>query len=182
MWNGLLPRGLLANGILLIAFRERRWRVDYGLSPTRTMLAVPYRAKDVPTQKAEFGHPDIAIILTCLSYYYTGLSEEQLRFSFGILFKQHESSFDYDLWIRTCPAVAETLRALNGVNIESVEQWNKPLFPLFSRNQATIDFYLSNVVFPKEAKEFPSKLSTSGWDLAEKKERVLTGKLEAMVT
>ena len=183
LWGGLLLlRGLLANGILLIAFRERRWRVDYGLAPARTMLAVPYRAKDVPAQRAEFGHPDIAIILTCLSYYYAGLNEEQLRVSFGILFKQHDPSFDYELWVRACPATPETLRTLNGVNIESVEQWNKSLFPLFSRNQATIDFYLSNVVFPKEAKEFPSKLSTSGWDLAEKKERVLTGKLEAMVT
>ena len=178
MWSGLLLlRGLLANGILLFAFRERRWRVDYGLSPTRTMLAVPYRAKDVPAQRAEFGHPDVAIVLTCLSYYYAGLSEEQLRLSFRILFKQHDPSFDYDLWIRACPTIPESLRTLSAVNIESVGQWNNSLFPLFSRNQATIDLYLSNVVFPREAKEFPSKLSSSGWDLAEKKERVLTGKL-----
>ena len=178
LWGGLLLlRGLLANAILLIVFRERRWRVDYGLAPTRTMLAVPYRAKDVPAQRAEFGHPDIAIILTCLSYYYAGLSEEQLRLSFRILFKQHESSFNYDLWVRASPAVPESLRTLSGVNIESVEQWNKSLFPLFSHNRATINFYLSKVVFPAEAKEFPSKLSSSGSDLAEKKERPLTGKL-----
>ena len=173
----LLLRGLLANGILLFTFRERRWRVDYGLAPARTMLAVPYRAKDVPAQRAEFGHPDVAIILTCLSYYYGGLSEEQLRLSFGILFKQHDPSFDYDLWVRACPVVPESLRTSSSVNIESVEQWNKSLFPLFSRNQATIDFYLSRVVFPREAKEFPSKLSSSGWDLADKKECPLTGKL-----
>ena len=178
LWGGLLLlRGLLATGILLFAFRERRWRVDYGLAPTRTMLAVPYRAKDVPTQRAEFGHPDIAIILTCLSYYYDGLGEEQLRLSFGILFKHHDPSLDYDLWVRACPAIPEPLRTISGVNIDSLEQWNKSLFPLFSRNQATIDFYLSNVVFPREANEFPAKLSSSGWDLAEKKERLLTGKL-----
>ena len=177
MWSGLLLlRGLLANGILLFAFRERRWRVDYGLAPTRTMLAVPYRAKDVPAQRAEFGHPDIAIILTCLSYYYAGLSEEQLRLSFMILFKQHDPSFDYDLWVRASLVVPESLRTISGVNVNSLAQWNNFLLPLFSRNRATIDFYLSNVVFPKEAKEFPSKLSTSGWDLAEKKERLLTGK------
>jgi len=180
LWSGLLLlRGLLATGILLYAFRERRWRVDYGLSPTRTpptMLAVPYRAKDVPAQRAEFGHPDIAIILTCLSYYYGGLSEDQLRLSFEILLKQDDPSLDYDLWVKDCPAVPDCLQTLSGVNIKSSEQWNKSLFPLFKRNRATVDFYLSSVVFPKEAKEFPSKLSCSGWDLAEKKERLLTGK------
>ena len=177
MWGGLLLlRGLLATGILLYAFRERRWRVDYGLAPMRTMLAVPYRAKDVPAQRAEFGHPDIAIILTCLSYYYGGLSEEQLRLSFEILLKQDDPTLDYDLWVQHCPAVPEELRTLSGVNIKSSEQWKEFLLPLFKRNRATVDFYLSSVVFPKEAKEFPSKLSCSGWDLAEKKECLLTGK------
>ncbi|KAH0834182.1 hypothetical protein J3R83DRAFT_11491 [Lanmaoa asiatica] len=181
LWGGLLLlRGLLATGILLFAFRERRWRVDYGLAPTRTMLAVPYRAKDIPAQRAEFGHPDIAVILTCLSYYYGGLSEEQLKVSFEILLKQDDPSLDYDLWVRGCPAVPESLQTLNGINIKSSEQWSKFLLPLFKRNRATVDFYLSNVVFPKEAKEFPSKLSCSGWDLAEKKERLLTGKSRIM--
>jgi hypothetical protein len=69
LWSGLLLiRGLLAHGILVYALKERRWRIDYGLDHQRTMLAVPYRAKDVPSCRAEFGHPDIAIILTCLSY------------------------------------------------------------------------------------------------------------------
>ena len=177
VWSGLLLlRGLLATGILLYAFRERRWRVDYGLALMRTMLAVPYRAKDVPAQRAEFGHPDIAIILTCLSYYYDGLREEQLRLSFEILLQQDDPTSDYDLWVRECPTVPECIQTISGVNIKSSEQWNKLLFPLFKQNRATVDFYLSSVVFPKEAKEFPSKLSCSGWDLAEKKERLLTGK------
>ena len=177
VWGGLLLlRGLLTSGILLYVFRERRWRVDYGLAPTRTMLAVPYRAKDVPAQRAEFGHPDMAIILTCLSYYYGGLSEEQLRICFEILLKQDDPSLDYDLWVQDCSAVPDCLRTLSGVNIKSSEQWNEFLFPLFKRNRATVDFYLSSVVFPKAAKEFPSKLSCSGWDLAEKKDRLLTGK------
>lgn len=176
LWGGLLLlRGLLATGILLFAFTERRWRVDYGLPPTRTMLAVPYRAKDVPAQRAEFGHPDVAIILTCLSYYYGGLNEEQLRVSLEILLKQEDPSLDYGLWIRGCPDVPEDLLTWSGINIKSSEQWQKSLLPLFSRNKATVDFYLSRVVFPREAKEFPLKLSSSGWDLAEQRERLLTG-------
>lgn len=176
LWGGLLLlRGLLATGILLFAFTERRWRVDYGLAPSRTMLAVPYRAKDVPAQRAEFGHPDVAITLTCLSYYYGGLNEEQLRASFEILLKQDDPSLDYDLWVRGCPDIPEDLLTWSGINIKSSEQWRMFLLPLFSRNKATVDFYLSRVVFPREAKEFPSKLSCSGWDLAEKRERLLTG-------
>ncbi len=43
----LLLRGLLmdSDGVLGYVLKERRWRVDYGLDPTRTLLAVPYRAK-----------------------------------------------------------------------------------------------------------------------------------------
>ena len=176
LWGGLLLlRGLLATGILLFAFRERRWRVDYGLAPNRTMLAVPYRAKDVPAQRAEFGHPDVAIILTCLSYYYGGLDDEQLRLSFEILLKQDDPSVDYDLWVQGSSSVPEELQTLNGINIKSSEQWRNLLKPLFSWNKATIDFYLSRVVFPREAKEFPKKISCSGWDLAEKRQRLVTG-------
>jgi hypothetical protein len=48
LWSGLLLlRGLLVEGegILGYVLKERRWRVDYGLHPIRTLLAVPYRAK-----------------------------------------------------------------------------------------------------------------------------------------
>ena len=40
--HGLLMEG---EGILGYVLKERRWRVDYGLDPGRTLLAVPYRAK-----------------------------------------------------------------------------------------------------------------------------------------
>ena len=176
LWGGLLLlRGLLATDILLFAFKDQRWRVDYGLAPKRAVLAVPYRAKDVPAPKAEFGHPDVAIVLTCLSYYYGGLTEAQLKISFEILLKQDDPSLDYDHWVRDCPSVPGPLRNYTGINLKSSEQWSTLLVPLFSRNHATIDFFLARVVFPKEAKEFPSKLACSGWDLAEKKERLLTG-------
>jgi hypothetical protein len=190
LWNGLLLlRGLLASNILLFALAERRWRVDYGLVPqsrrreyfdrfpTPTMLAVPYRAKDVPAPNTQFGHPDITIILTCLSYYYTGLSEEQLRVSFEMLLDQDDPSTEYTLWVKEYDgeSMPDSLRKLSEINLRSSEQWDKVIFPLFTRNQAAIDFYLSRVVFPQEAKEFPWKLSSSSWDLGEKREKLITG-------
>ncbi|KAF8434569.1 hypothetical protein L210DRAFT_3453923 [Boletus edulis BED1] len=185
LWSGLLLlRGLFTSDILLFSLTERRWRVDYGpdLNPSprvvrrpHTMLAVPYRAKDMPTPDTQFGHPDLTIILTCLSYYYAGLSEEQLRASFEILLDEDSSTTEYALWIQDCESVPDSLLKLSDINLRSSEQWDKVIFPLFSTNQAAIDFYLSRVVFPKEAKEFPLKISGSSWDLAEEREKLITG-------
>ncbi|KAF8129296.1 hypothetical protein EV363DRAFT_1451295 [Boletus edulis] len=177
-WDALLLlRGLLAENILLFALTGRRWRVDYGLDPSRTMLAVPYRAKDVPAARAEFGHPDLTIVLTCLSYYYGGLSEEQLRISFEILLEQDDPFSDYAIWLEDCACgtSADALRDLSTINIRSSTQWEQYISPLFSWNQGAIDFYLSKVVFPKHAKEYPWKISGSSWDIAEQRNHLVTG-------
>ena len=47
--------------------------------------------------------------------------------------------------------------------------------PLLSRNKRVVDFYLSQVVFPRAAREFPNKLPTSAWDLVENKKNISTG-------
>lgn len=57
----LLLRGLFAHGILKFAFSQKRWRVNFGLDLSRTMLAVPYHAKDTPSARAEFSHPDTSM-------------------------------------------------------------------------------------------------------------------------
>ncbi|KAG1892808.1 hypothetical protein F4604DRAFT_1913503 [Suillus subluteus] len=172
MWNGLLLiRGLLAHGVLIYTLKERRWRVDYGLDPQRTMLAVPYRAKDVPSSRAEFGHPDIAVAFTCLSYYYGGLTEEQVALCFRQLLKQDNPALEYETWIEglSLDSLPENLRHLSGINMESTEQFTACLVPIFGRNKAVIDFFLAQIAFPQNAKEFPNKLSCSAWDLAERK-------------
>ncbi|KAN0084607.1 Protein of unknown function (DUF3638) domain containing protein [Tylopilus felleus] len=158
-----------------------RWTVIQQLeqredhSTAATILAVPYRAKDVPALNTQFGHPDLTIILTCLSYYYSGLRNEQLRTSFEILFDQDELSEEYVHWMKEYRSVPDSLHKLSEINLASLEQWDKVIFPFFAWNQATIDFYLSQVVFLKEAKEFPWKFSGSSWDLAEKREKLITG-------
>ncbi|PBL01428.1 hypothetical protein ARMGADRAFT_1059170 [Armillaria gallica] len=171
----LMLRGLFAHGILHYVLSSRRWRVDYGLDLSRSLLAVPYRAKDVPSLLAEFGHPDVAISLTCLSYYYSGLTEGQLETCFQLLFKQDDPLSEYETWIKISRSIPAQLHHLSGVNIKDKEQWTTYLVPLFRQNHVVVDFFLSQVVFPKQAKEFPSKLSSSGWDLAERKPNVTTG-------
>ncbi|QRW06895.1 kinase-like protein [Ceratobasidium sp. AG-Ba] len=174
--NGLLLlRGLLACGIITFALKDKHYRVDYGLHLTRSLLAVPYHAKDIPSLRAEFGHPDVAIVLTCLSYYNNGLTESQLDTCFELLYKHDNPKLEYESWTRRNPETPKNLRQLDGVNLKDREQFTKELLPALSRNLAVVDFFLSNVVFPKEAKQFFQKLSTSGWDLAEVKSHVTTG-------
>jgi hypothetical protein len=171
----LLLRGLFVRGILVYVLKSRRWRVDYGLDLSRSLLAVPYRAKDVPSLRAEFGHPDVGIALTCFSYYYSGLSQSHLNLCFTLLHKQDNPPLEYERWTRNNDLIPEQLRRLSGVNTKDPQQYHDYLFPLFHRNHAVVDFFLSEVVFPKEAKEFPEKLATSGWDLVEKKRHFTTG-------
>lgn len=50
----------------------KRWRVNYGVDPRGPhKMAIPFKAKDVPSD-SEFGHTDVAICFTQLSYYYSG--------------------------------------------------------------------------------------------------------------
>jgi hypothetical protein len=131
----------------------------------------------VPSLRAEFGHPDVAIALTCLSYYYGGLTKEQVLQCFDLLAKLDNPNMEYDLWVGsdTGMNIPSSLRQFIGVNTDDSTQVDEHLVPLFSRNTRVIDFYLSQVVFPRAAKEFPHKLSTSAWDLVEDKSNVTTG-------
>ena len=175
LWSGLLLlRGLLAHGILEYALSAKQYRVDYGLDTSRSLLAVPYRAKDVPAFRAEFGHPDVAIVLTCLSYYYEGLSKDQLLQCFELLDKLDNPTQEYGDWVLQDDAVPDTFRQLSSVNLKDPQQYNV-LFVLLHRRYVIVTFFLSHVVFPREAKEFPAKLVTSGWDITETKAKLTTG-------
>lgn len=90
----LLVRGLIAGGVLRFALGTKRWRVDFGLDPHRipnTLLAVPFRSKDCPSPRSEFSHPDVVILLSLLSYYYGGLTNQQLFDSFAHLLKSDQA-------------------------------------------------------------------------------------------
>ncbi len=158
----LLLRGLLGHGILVYILKQRRHRVDYGLDLSRTLLAVPYRAKDVPSLAAEFGHPDVAIILTCLSYYYAGLTDEQVDICFELLFREDDPSIEYSSWIKGNDPVPQQLRYINGVNMKDVEQRSNYLRPLFRHNHAVIDFFYPAWYFPNMRRSSPRRSQHQG--------------------
>ena len=131
--------------------------------------------QDVPSLRAEFGHPDVAIALTCLSYYYGGLTKDQMLLCFDLLASIDNPETEYDHWVELGTDLPAALCQLNGVNTKDETQVDEILMPLFSRNKKVVDFYLSQVVFPRAAREFPSKLPTSAWDLVEEKQNLTTG-------
>ncbi|KAF2638121.1 hypothetical protein P280DRAFT_91529 [Massarina eburnea CBS 473.64] len=174
----LLVRGLIAGGVLRFALRSKRWRVNYGSDPNRmpkTNLAVPYRSKDSPSPRSEFSHPDVVIVLTALTYYYGGLNDEELFDTFAHLLKSDQRDVEYGLWVKSINAMPEAFSRLSGVNIKDRYQCITQVFPLLSYAKGTIDYFLSHIVFPKEMKEFPHKLSASGWDMGVVKPYPTTG-------
>ncbi|KAI9339555.1 hypothetical protein DFJ73DRAFT_948089 [Zopfochytrium polystomum] len=92
---GLALRGFLCHGLLRYVLQLRH-RVNYGIDERRSAkkLAVPYRAADVPSDRAEFSHPDVSISLTYLSFYYTGLTVTE--------FKEAENFETVNFWLQSC--------------------------------------------------------------------------------
>ncbi|KAF3909914.1 hypothetical protein ABW21_db0200578 [Orbilia brochopaga] len=158
-----LLRGLFVHRILLLALKKR-WNVQYGLHPTRDPVAVPYHAKGVPSEQAEWGHPDVAILFTCLSFYYHGLNMEQLSQSLRFVLQSDDPASEYDRWAYSSDTLPGSLREWNSINVDDevqlAEIWNHVRY-----NVVVIDHYLNNFVFPRHAKQFLTKLQASGWDI-----------------
>jgi hypothetical protein len=159
----LLIRGLLRDRILIFCLRKR-WNVQYGLHPTRDPMAVPFEAKGVPSEQAEFGHPDAAILFTCLAFYYSGLTQTQFGEVLRHILTSHDPSSEYDRWTNTCDTLPEALYHWNVINIDDHGQVEE-LWKHLGNNRSVLDHYMNHFVFPTHAKQFDVKLQASGWDL-----------------
>ncbi|KAI1383848.1 uncharacterized protein F4822DRAFT_438664 [Hypoxylon trugodes] len=159
----LLVRGLLLNRILLLCL-NKRWNVQYGLHPNRHPVAVPFEAKGTPSEQSEFGHPDVAILFTCLAFYYTGLNLKQFSQGIQHVLQSDDPAAQYDMWISSCSSLPESLRQWNVINIEDAGQMEE-LCRHLRLNCNVINHYLNHFVFPIHAKQFEIKLQASAWDL-----------------
>jgi len=160
----LLLRGLLVHRILLMGL-SKRWNVQYGVDPRRDPIAVPFRSKGIPSDQAEFGHPDVSIMLTCLSFYYSGLTLPQFTQTLNQLLKADEPAREFESWIRDVRSFPNSLRSWNSINIEDESQCNQ-LWVLLCQQIRVINFFLNRFVFPRHARTFERKLVSSGWDIA----------------
>jgi hypothetical protein len=161
--NILLVRGLLLNRILLLCLKKR-WNVQYGLHPNRHPIAVPFDAKGVPSEQAEFGHPDVSILFTCLAFYYSGLNLSQFREGLQHVLKSDDPAAEYDRWTYGSDTLPEALHHWNVINGDDQGQVEE-LWRHLRLNRSVLDHYMNNFVFPAHAKQFGVKLQASGWDL-----------------
>jgi hypothetical protein len=159
----LLVRGLLHNRILLLCLRKR-WNIQYGLHPRRDPMAVPFDAKGIPSEQAEFGHPDAAILFTCLAFYYTGLSPIQFCEALRHVLASHDPASEYDRWTSSCESLPEPLHHWNVINSDDRDQVEE-LWRHLRTNTTVLDHYMNHFVFPAHAKQFDIKLQASGWDI-----------------
>ncbi|CAF4230683.1 unnamed protein product, partial [Rotaria sordida] len=162
----LIMRGLLSSEVLFVGLKKR-YRVNFGVNQNtkfNRLMAVPFRAKDVAAENTEFGHPDVAILLTQIAYYYKGLTDLQMRQCFDRL-NQDESDPEmiYDQWISLEDENDKiaSIKQWKRVNLKDNQQRTQLLFPTFQYNMLVIDYFLNHFVFPQEAKQFPHKLVAS---------------------
>ncbi|KAJ0326470.1 hypothetical protein COL5a_006980 [Colletotrichum fioriniae] len=158
-----LLRGILVNRILMMTLKKR-WNVQYGLHPLRDPIAVPYHAKGVPSEQSEWGHPDVAILFTCLAFYYDGISIAQLTQSLEHLLKSDDPTSEYDKWTQSSARFPEHLKAWNSINVDDGQQLGE-IWKALRYNITAIDYFMNNFVFPQHAKQFKVKLQSNGWDI-----------------
>lgn len=158
-----LLRGLLTYGILIMTLK-RRWNVQYGLHPTRAPISVPFHAKGSPSEQAEWGHPDVSLLFTCLSFFYGGLTVDQLKQALDHLITSDDPASEYNTWIEwqhnVPPALSNWSHVNTGDSLQLQELWS-----YLRVNQPAIKYFLNRFVFPVHAKQFSVKLQASGWDL-----------------
>lgn len=173
----LVTSGYLRGGILFAALRKR-WRVEYGVDQRQGagLNAVPFRAKDVAADRTEFGHPDMAILLTQLSYYYSGLEISQVLQCLETLKNSVSGASNlYASWIRDI-SVDSSVKTLDGINLQDRQQLEDIVYPVLCWNPKVINFFLEKAVFSKQCKVFPGKIATNAWDLCyENSEHPTTG-------
>ena len=181
-WSVLLAfRGLLAHGVLQHCL-EKRHRVDFGTYKLhRKKLAIPYRACETPAERSEYGHPDCAIVLTYLSYYYTGLTLAQLRNGFEILLQLGSSAQKehYSTWFMLSrkgmsDSEESSLDSVSKLDLTNQQQLLL-LFKHYRHNYEVVNFFLEYSIFPTETMQYPGKLMANAWHLAQNAENRVNG-------
>ncbi|KAI1347711.1 hypothetical protein F5Y01DRAFT_318465 [Xylaria sp. FL0043] len=159
----LLVRGLLLHKIIILCL-SKRWNVQYGLHPDRDPIAVPYEAKGKPSEQAEYGHPDVAILFTCLSFYYAGLTQAQLVQVVQHILQSNDPAAQYECLTSTCTELPVSLRRWSVINTEDKSQMEQ-LWKYLRKNRIAINYYLNHFVFPVHARQFEVKLQACSWDI-----------------
>ncbi|KAG1658901.1 hypothetical protein FOA52_012577 [Chlamydomonas sp. UWO 241] len=172
----LTLRGMLAGRVLVQALQKRHI-VDYGVnrsSPTaKKRLAVPFCAAGTPSERSEYAQPDVAVVLTHLSYYRDGLSLVEMLDALQKLLAMGASAQRsyYERWRKLS---WDTIDAVDRPLLDMVEKLDpsngmqrKLLFKHYACNMAAIEFWLSFCLLPVETQQFSQRLCASSCHLAD---------------
>jgi hypothetical protein len=77
--------------------------------------------------------------------------------------------------VRDALGLPALFRYIIGINLSNKGQCAREVFPLLRFVRGLINFYMLSVVFLVEIKEFPHKISLSGWDITREKAHPTTG-------
>ncbi|PNH12760.1 hypothetical protein TSOC_000242, partial [Tetrabaena socialis] len=168
----LALRGLLACNVLQQCLQKRH-RVDFGVSrrtSARKRMAVPFRAAHTPSERSEYAQPDVALVLSLLAYYGDGLTRAQFRAALDELMKMGPNAQRpyYKEWLELSRAAMSEGGHSTTSPWTASSSWTPPtrtklLHRYFSHNQAVLNY----CVFPSETRQFPQRLATSAWHLAD---------------
>lgn len=103
------------------------------------------------------------VTMTCLAFYYEGLSIPQLRQTLEHIVKSDDPSQAYDRFSQQSN-LPDSLREWNAINVDDEAQVTE-IWQYIRYDPAVVDYFLNNFVFPCHAKQFQMKLQASGWDL-----------------
>lgn len=139
-------------------------RIRHFFSLIHPNYSVPNYFPGVPSQQAEFGHPDVSILLTIMSFLYGGLALPQFTYTLeSVLHKSDDAAAEYDALIG-CANLPQHLRHFDVINVDDQGQVEE-LYSYLRFDHSVIMKYLNTFVFPLHAKSFEFKLSASSWDV-----------------
>lgn len=163
-------RGLLAFG-LLPELMSRRVRVDYGLREQSNIwkkrLAVPYRACDTPSPRAEYSHPETMVILTTLSYVKYGIPCKWFKESVREMLLKGEAEqmrVWKDEWLLGVSDEMPMVSALDPTNEAQMDRLHKVL----GRRCGAVVQFLIQCVFPQDMVVHQYEHASSAQDLAKR--------------
>jgi hypothetical protein len=169
----LALRGFLGHGILEHCL-EQIHRVNFGISEKRKKrLAVPFKHADVPSDRSEFSHPDVSIIFTLLAYYHEGLTKDQFKECIATILKFGipAQKYFYSLWYQPISDEIEKEEKLRIDNVIKIDLTNQSqidlLYEKLKYSTEVVNFWLNFHVFTTDTAQYPKRISSSAFDLAE---------------
>ena len=157
---------------------ELQYRVNYGIDEVhqgRKRVAVPYRAAGVPTERSEFSHPDVVVVLTHLSYYARGFTKEQAIVAVRHLLElpNGKQTDTYDAWLKPLPAgqVPEQISSVIKLVLNNKGQL-EPIWRTFKYSMELINYWLTSCILPKDTPHFSKQIMQNEWNLCDSERTV----------